>query len=171
MFLYIQINFSGRKCLKSLNCHSINKQNSIWSCWVMPKNLSFNVCQSLGEVEDFFQAFQINQPTRWTISQVYYLMSMCGSTCFGHSHAHHQELDNCGSSLWFYCWSVVVAVLLVVVGPVITNEMQLCRIIYCSLTSLHVSSNTFAHHQEHLNCNYSFWVYSRVSLSAAVMDE
>jgi hypothetical protein len=30
----------------------------------MPKNLSFNVCQSLGEVEDFLKAFQINQPTR-----------------------------------------------------------------------------------------------------------
>jgi hypothetical protein len=31
--------------------------------------------------------------------------------------AHHQELNNCSSSLWFYRWSVVVAVLLVVVGP------------------------------------------------------
>jgi hypothetical protein len=36
--------------------------------------------------------------------------------CFGRPHAHHQELDNCSSSLWFYRWSVVVAVLLVVVG-------------------------------------------------------
>ena len=35
----------------------------------------------------------------------------------GHPHAHHQELNNCSSSLWFYHWSVVVAVLLVVVGP------------------------------------------------------
>ena len=40
------------------------------------------------------------------------------STCFGRPHAHHQELNNCSSSLWFYRWSVVVAVLLVVVGPV-----------------------------------------------------
>jgi hypothetical protein len=46
--------------------------------------------------------------------------------------------------------------------------MQLCRIIYCSLTALHVSSDIFAHRQEHLNCNYSFWFYSRVS-SAVVM--
>ena len=38
-------------------------------------------------------------------------------TCFGRPRAHHQEL-NCSSSLWFYRWSVVVAVLLVVVGPV-----------------------------------------------------
>jgi len=38
-------------------------------------------------------------------------------TSFGRPHAHHQELNNCSSSLWFYRWSVVVAVLLVVVGP------------------------------------------------------
>jgi hypothetical protein len=40
------------------------------------------------------------------------------STCFGRARAHHQELNNCSSSYWFYPWSVVVAVLLVVVGPV-----------------------------------------------------
>jgi len=36
---------------------------------------------------------------------------MYGSTCFGRPHAHHQKLNNCSSSLWFYRWSVVVAVL------------------------------------------------------------
>jgi hypothetical protein len=41
---------------------------------------------------------------------------MYGSTCFWRSHAHHQKLNNCSSSLWFYRWSVVLAVLLVVVG-------------------------------------------------------
>jgi hypothetical protein len=30
--------------------------------------------------------------------------------------------------------------------------MQLCRIIYYFLAALHVSSDIFAHHQEHLNC-------------------
>jgi hypothetical protein len=39
------------------------------------------------------------------------------STCFGRPHAHHQELNNCSSSLWFYLWSVVITVLLVVFGP------------------------------------------------------
>ena len=60
----------------------------------------------------------INQPDA-TISQVYYLMftRMYSSTCFGRPHAHHQELNNCSSSLRFYRWSVVVEVLLVVVGP------------------------------------------------------
>jgi len=52
-----------------------------------------------------------------TISQIYYLTFMYGSTCFGRPHAHHRELNNCSSSLWFYRWSVVIAVLLVVVGP------------------------------------------------------
>jgi hypothetical protein len=52
-----------------------------------------------------------------TISQVYYSTFMYGSTCFGHPHAHHQELNNCSSSLWFYRWSLVVAVLLVMVEP------------------------------------------------------
>jgi hypothetical protein len=42
---------------------------------------------------------------------------MYSSTCFGRPDAHHQELNNCSSSLWFYRWSVVVAVLLFVVGP------------------------------------------------------
>jgi hypothetical protein len=44
------------------------------------------------------------------------------SACFGHPHAHHQELNNCGSSLWFYLRSMVVAVLLIAVGPVITGS-------------------------------------------------
>ena len=52
-----------------------------------------------------------------------------------------------------------------------TNKMQLCGTIYCTLTALHVSRDIFAHHQEHLNCTYSFWFCSRMSLSAAVMAE
>jgi hypothetical protein len=41
---------------------------------------------------------------------------MYSSACFGHPHAYHQELSNSSSSLLFYRWSVVIAVLLVVVG-------------------------------------------------------
>jgi len=59
----------------------------------------------------------INQPTRCKnfsslLPEVY-----VSSTCFGRPHAHHQELNNCSSSLWPYRWSVMIAVLLVVVGP------------------------------------------------------
>ena len=39
------------------------------------------------------------------------------STCFGRPYAHLQELNKYSSSLWFYRWSVVLTVLLVVVGP------------------------------------------------------
>jgi len=55
--------------------------------------------------------------------------------------------------------------------PKTDNKMQLRKIIYCSLTALHVSNDIFAHHQEHLKCTYSFWFYSRVSLWAAVLAE
>ena len=63
----------------------------------------------------------INQSTRWNNFSCSYLTFMYSSTYFGRPHAQHQELNNCSSSLWFYRWSVVVAVLLVVVGPVITG--------------------------------------------------
>jgi len=32
----------------------------------------------------------------------------------------------------------------------VTNKMQLCRLIYYSLSALHVSGDVFVHHQEHL---------------------
>ena len=46
------------------------------------------------------------------------------STCFGRPHVHHQELNNCSSSLWFYRWNVVVAMLLFVFGPVNRPEHE-----------------------------------------------
>jgi len=49
------------------------------------------------------------------ISQVHYLTFIYSLTYFGRPHAHDQEL-NCSSSLRFYHWNVVIAVLLVVVG-------------------------------------------------------
>ena len=54
---------------------------------------------------------QINHQLDATISPILYLTFMYSSTCFGRPHAHHQELSNCSSSLWFYHWSVVIAVL------------------------------------------------------------
>jgi hypothetical protein len=38
------------------------------------------------------------------------------STRFGRTHAHHQELNNCSSSLWFYLRILVITVLLFVFG-------------------------------------------------------
>jgi hypothetical protein len=56
------------------------------------------------------------------MQQFLILMLIYSSTCFGHPHAHHQELNICSSSLWFYLCSVVIAVLLVMVGLVITGQ-------------------------------------------------
>ena len=42
----------------------------------------------------------INKPDA-SISQLYYLSFKYSSTCFGHPHAHYQELINCSSHLWF----------------------------------------------------------------------
>jgi hypothetical protein len=49
---------------------------------------------------------------------------MYSSTCYERPYAHHQELNNCSSSLWFYLWSVVVGVLLAVVGLVKRPDHQ-----------------------------------------------
>jgi len=43
-------------------------------------------------------------------------------------------------------------------------------LLHCSLTAQHVSSDVNAHHHEILNCNYSFWFYTRFSLPAAVIQ-
>jgi hypothetical protein len=44
---------------------------------------------------------------------------MYSSTCFGRPYPppNPQELNNYSSSLWFYRWNAVIAVLLFVVGP------------------------------------------------------
>ena len=39
------------------------------------------------------------------------LMFVYSSTCFGRFPAHHQELNDCSGSLWFYLRIVVTAVL------------------------------------------------------------
>jgi hypothetical protein len=77
------------------------------------------VCKSVHH-----HTIQINQPIRCKnfsslLLDVYVQLNM-----FGCPHAHHKELNNCSSNLWFYRGNVVVAVLLVVVrpaGPITSN--------------------------------------------------
>jgi len=45
---------------------------------------------------------QINRQPDATIIQFIILTFIYSSTCFGRSPAHHQELSDCSSSLWFY---------------------------------------------------------------------
>jgi hypothetical protein len=54
---------------------------------------------------------QINHQPDATIFQFIILTFIYSSTCFGHSPAHHQELSDCSSSLWFYLRIMVIAVL------------------------------------------------------------
>jgi len=80
------------------------------------KYFKFKICKSVHH-----RTIQINHQPDATIFQFIILTFIYRSTCFGRPHARHQELDNCSSSLWFYLRSVVIAVLLVMVGPVITG--------------------------------------------------
>ena len=56
-------------------------------------------------------AIQINHQPDATIFQFIILAFIYSSTCFGRSPAHHQELNDCSSSLWFSLRIVVIAVL------------------------------------------------------------
>jgi len=50
-------------------------------------------------------------PTRCNNCTVYFLTFIYSSTCFGHFPAHHQELNDCSGSLWFYLRVAVTVVL------------------------------------------------------------
>ena len=79
----------------------------------LTKACSFKVCKSVHH-----HTIQINQPTRCNDISSLLLTFIYSSACFGRRYAHYQELNNCSSNLWFCLRSVVIAVLLVVVGPV-----------------------------------------------------
>jgi len=48
---------------------------------------------------------QINHQPDETIFQFIILTFIYSSTCFGCFPAHHQELNDCSGSLWFYLFS------------------------------------------------------------------
>jgi hypothetical protein len=52
---------------------------------------------------------QINHKPDATIFQFIILTFVYSSTCFGRFLAHHQELNDCSGSLWFYLRIVVIA--------------------------------------------------------------
>jgi len=91
-------------------CHAMRMNEDIY----ISSNYTYNfkVCKFVHH-HKFKQINQLDATT----PQVYYLTFMYSSTYFGRPHAHHQKLNNCSSSLCFYRWTVVVAVLMVVVGP------------------------------------------------------
>ena len=62
----------------------------------------FKVCKSV-----HYRTIQINHQPDATIFQFIILMFLYSSTCFGRFPAHHQELNDCIGSLWFYLPIVV----------------------------------------------------------------
>jgi hypothetical protein len=66
----------------------------------------FKVCKSVHH-----RTIQINHQPGATIFQFIILAFIYSSTCFGLSPDHHQELNYCSSSLWFYIRIVVIVVL------------------------------------------------------------
>ena len=74
------------------------------------------LCQMKMKLSIFLPVFNFINQQDVAASQVYYLFKY-SSTCFGHPHAHHQELQQLQQQPLVYRWSLVIAVLLVVVGP------------------------------------------------------
>jgi len=68
--------------------------------------INFKICKSVHH-----RTFQINHQPDATVFQFIILTFIYSSTCFGRSPAHHQELNDCSSSLWFYLHIVVTVVL------------------------------------------------------------
>jgi hypothetical protein len=65
----------------------------------------FKVCKSVHHC-----TIEINHQPDATIFQFIVLMFIYSSTRFGHFPAHHQELNDCSASLWFYLRIVATVV-------------------------------------------------------------
>ena len=81
----------------------------MYTCWCSTLHIYRYVDDSTSkELSSRFEPFgkknlirnKINQPDI-SISQLYCVSFKYSSICFGHPHAHHQELINCSSRLWF----------------------------------------------------------------------
>src|SRR5215470_6578473 len=57
------------------------------------------------------RTIQINHQPDASVFQFIILTFLYSSTCFGHFPAHHQGLNDCSGSLWFYLRIVVTVVL------------------------------------------------------------
>jgi hypothetical protein len=67
---------------------------------------AFKICKSVHH-----RTIQIDHQPDATIFQFIILTFIYSSTCFGRFPAHHQELNDCNGSLWFYLRIVVIVVL------------------------------------------------------------
>jgi hypothetical protein len=84
-------------------------QNSTGRCFPSRTAIfsyQFKVCKSVHH-----RKIQINHKPDETVFQFIILAFIYSSTRFGRFPAHHQELNDCSGSLWFYLCIVVTAVL------------------------------------------------------------
>jgi hypothetical protein len=93
---------------------------------------------------------QINHQPGATIFQFIILMFIYSWTCFGRFPAHHQELNDCSGSLWFYLRIVFIVVLCFRgrAGPTTNTARKLenCCIwlvIYLNFTMMHRTNVKF----------------------------
>jgi hypothetical protein len=102
VFISLEFHFNVGHGGKLLNWHKILHNTPPWiisvpsDAYCNPQYFRslcsvFHRFRSILSPERNFFTRQINQPDA-TVSQVYYSMFMCGSTCFGRPYAHHQEL-------------------------------------------------------------------------------
>jgi hypothetical protein len=68
--------------------------------------LKFKVCKSV-----HYRTIQINNQHDATIFKFIILTFVYSSTCFRRFPAHHQELNDCFGSLWFYLRIMVIVIL------------------------------------------------------------
>jgi hypothetical protein len=58
-----------------------------------------------------YRTIQIKHQPNATVFQFIILTFVYSSTCFGRFPAHHQELNDCSGTLWFYLCILVIVVL------------------------------------------------------------
>jgi hypothetical protein len=94
----------------------------------------FKVCKSMHH----HHTIQINYQPDATIFQFIILTLIYSSTCFGCLPVHHQELNDCSGSLWFYLRIVVTVMLFSWSGPT-TNTARLSPRYEGKIRSCHCS--------------------------------
>jgi hypothetical protein len=127
------INFSIKGIIQCLEKHSVGQGDPRWTslaflttikecvAYRQTMNLAPNtlLCSPLVTRDVIELTFgtgvlhliQINHQPDTTVFQFIILTFVYSSICFGRFPAHHQELNDCSSSLWFYLRIVVTVVL------------------------------------------------------------
>jgi len=87
-----------------LTSESLNLKRGVWTFKSRCSLQQWSLYQ-------IFRRIQINHQPDASIFQFIILTFIYSSTCFGRFLAHHQELNDCSGSLWFYLCIVVTVVL------------------------------------------------------------